>query len=260
MAAPDYKKTPYRPDWYENMAQQDSYWQQGLSGTGMMWDTQLGAEISPFDNNGRLKVKKDPITGKMYEVIPHGAFNMQEWDKKIAEIKGSGRIPIEAPVKMTRGKGTSEKDRSNQFYDPSGKSTGTIIGRGAHGRMGSSPNTQQTNWSDYVGDNPNKGMAGTAYYGNSRVWGGNGTGVPLGTTGTGIRTSQDNAQYAYRPPSPTVYPQRPQRQNAGIPMNTGQGPTMGGYEKSWYDPEYYKDNDQSLAFPNGQPNYWSMFF
>ena len=59
---------------------------------------------------------------------------------------------IEAPEKYVRGKGTSERDRREQFYsEVTGRPMGTLMGSGAYGGFGGrGPQSNQRNWDNYV--------------------------------------------------------------------------------------------------------------
>ena len=247
MASPDYRQTPYSPDWIEGASQVDTIYRRGMGDLGDMWT---------FDESGSPKLRAGTVDGKKVVPVPAGSFSRQEYRKELDRIRAEGGIPVEAPEKFTRGKGTSERDRVEGFYNEKGQSMGTMVGRGQHSALGGKggKNTQQTNWSDYVGDNPNSGRAGTCYYRDSSVWREGGTGSPDGHTGTGTtlpRSRQGETVIRNQYSGPTW-------QNS-IPMYQGQmsvGPQQKAPESSFWN----LSQNQSAAFPSSQPNYWSNYY
>lgn len=160
---------------------------------GDVWGSRQPTEMErSMGKNAPIPVLKEQYKEKVNEfgqrsgvrVLPAGAGSRQElrWLKESAERDGVKWV--EAPTEYKRGSGTSDRDRKEQFYSPTGQPMGTIMGRGSYGGFGGGgaggrPNTTQRSWTNYVGDKPIERYKGTGFYGDSSVWSEGGSGLPI---------------------------------------------------------------------------------
>jgi len=127
---------------------------------------------------------RQELRGKV-NVMPAGRGAAQELQ---GMREAGGRPYVEAPERFERGAGTSQLDRSDQFYSTvTGRPMGTMMGMGEYGKFGPAIQTSQRSWTNYTGDRPISGMN----YENSPVWGQGGTRIPE-------RSGPRNPEYAQR--------------------------------------------------------------
>jgi hypothetical protein len=90
---------------------------------------------------------------KSVYVIPAGVSDKQEYQWMKEEAKSLGIPWTAAPEKYVRGKGTSGRDRREQFYsEVTGRPMGTLMGLGAYDRFGKGAQPQPTQLSQGFGD------------------------------------------------------------------------------------------------------------
>jgi hypothetical protein len=84
--------------------------------------------------------------GKKVGVMGAGTAFKQEYRGIREGLERGGATVIEAPEKFVRGKGTSKRDREEQFYsEATGRPMGTLMGRGAYGGFGKDAVNEQGN-------------------------------------------------------------------------------------------------------------------
>ncbi len=84
--------------------------------------------------------------GKKVGVMGAGTAFKQEYRGIREGLERGGATVIEAPEKFVRGKGTSERDRREQFYsEATGRPMGSLMGRGAYGGFGKDAVDEQGN-------------------------------------------------------------------------------------------------------------------
>lgn len=111
---------------------------------------------------------------KKINVVPAGLGGKQEYRAAM----GDGDY-VEAPQEWRYQTERELGKKGAGFYNPRGERfSGTIMGTGSYGGFGNQEQTSQRSWSNYTGDKPIRGMAGTNFYQDSSVYAPNGTGIP----------------------------------------------------------------------------------